>query len=798
MTTLFRDAQPVWLPGRETEMNLFVGFRAAGRGAPRHRATLRLTASTVYRAFVNGRFAGYGPARGPHGWFRVDEWDVTTLLDKPRNIIAIEVAGYNSNGFAAIDQPSFLQAELDVDGRILAATGRGRDFRAFVLGERVQKVQRFNIMRTFAEVYRLTPDHDDWRTGGARRAAPLHILPRVALLQRHVAAPDFARRQPATILERGRLSPYTPEREVIDRAWLWAGTPKLKSFSAAELSDTTFLELQRLRNTGQTALRQPYTPDTSIRIRKGEYQLVDFGANLTGFPGLEVTCRKTTRLVLHFDELLTQGDVRFRDSEGVNAIVYVLEPGTYRLEAFEPYTFRYLKLLCTAGLCRITSLHLRRYGNSAAETASFMSSDDRMNAVFEAARETFRQNALDVFMDCPGRERGGYLCDAFFTARASFALTGNTQVEDNFFENYQLPPSFKHLPEGMVAMCYPADHYDGLFIPNWGLWLIVQLEEYAQRGGRPDLIAGLRPRVEALLRYFEPFLNADGLLEKLAGWVFVEWSDSNQYLQDVSFASNALYAGALSAAGRLYGERRWLRQAAAVRRTIRRQAFDGTYFCDNAVRGPDGVLRRTGHHTETCQYYLFFFDVATPASHPALWKALCEDFGAARDAKQLHPDVPPSNAFIGLMLRAELLSRYGEGRRMLRETVDCWSGMAAQTGTLWEHVSPSASCCHGFTAHVAYTFYRDVLGIRRIDPVNRIVELRQTDTTLAWCRGRIPVGDGFVEVAWRHEDGTLRRTCNVPAGYTICQSDRKARAATCRSGTGSTLSMRSRCRVLAP
>jgi alpha-L-rhamnosidase len=45
-------------------------------------------------------------------------------------------------------------------------------------------------------------------------------------------------------------------------------------------------------------------------------------------------------------------------------------------------------------------------------------------------------------------------------------------------------------------------------------------------------VDALRPRVLHLLDYFKKFRNEDGLLEKLDGWVFVEWSDANRFVQE--------------------------------------------------------------------------------------------------------------------------------------------------------------------------------------------------------------------------------------------------------------------------
>ena len=141
-----------------------VGFSAAFRRPQEATVTVRLTASTLYRLYVNGAFAGYGPARGPYGWFRIDEWDVTHLLKEGANIAAVEVAGYNVNSYYMLDQPSFLQAEIVAGGKVLASThGGGAKFTARVLTERVQKVQRYSFQRPFSEVYRLQPGADDWR-----------------------------------------------------------------------------------------------------------------------------------------------------------------------------------------------------------------------------------------------------------------------------------------------------------------------------------------------------------------------------------------------------------------------------------------------------------------------------------------------------------------------------------------------------------------------------------------------------------------------------------------------------------
>ena len=120
----FRSAKPIWPKNRETEMNLLVGFRAVVELAAgdNEKPVLRVAAATIYRAWLNGQFLGCGPARGPHGYFRVDQWDLGGKLRPGKNLLALEVAGYNANSYSLLDQPSFLQAEVVAGQRVLAST----------------------------------------------------------------------------------------------------------------------------------------------------------------------------------------------------------------------------------------------------------------------------------------------------------------------------------------------------------------------------------------------------------------------------------------------------------------------------------------------------------------------------------------------------------------------------------------------------------------------------------------------------------------------------------------------------
>ncbi len=766
-----KNAKPVWAKGRQKEMNMTMGFRTEFEKPQSSPVVLRVAASTIYRVWLNGSFLGHGPARAAHGFYRVDEWNISDKLAAGKNLLAIEVAGYNANSYYLLDQPSFLQAELTAGGKAIAATvpsDGGMDvasgvvpFAASVLDYRVQKVQRYSFQRPFSECYRLTPDSQSLLRD---QSALFKIIETEdcgskQLLKRGVLYPDFAIQMPVRRVAAGRIvrldkPPELHRNQVVG--------PELKGFPEAELEVTPSLDAQYFESKDIKPLDQSYDSNVELKLAEGDFEILEMKKNLTGFICSTITCDKKTRLWFIFDELLTGSDVNFMRLGWTNIIEYELAPGTYRLEAIEPYTFRYLKIVCREGDCRVADVYLREFAHPPI-AASFHCNDERANRLFEAGVESFRQNSLDIFMDCPSRERGGWLCDSFFTSRVESVLTGSTRIERNFIENFMLPKKFDNLPEGMLPMCYPADHYNKCFIPNWAMFFVLQLDEYYLRSGDKAMVEALRTRVIKLFDYFKQFENEDGLLEKLPGWIFVDYSEANNFVQDVNYPTNMLYAAALDTAGRLYNEPSLVEKADRIREVIRRQSFDGEFFVDNAVR-KDGKLQVTRNRSEACQDYAFFFNVAMPHTHPELWEKLCNDFGPKREKTKKFADVYKAQAFVGNMFRVELLSRERRSRQILEETLSDYMNMVDLTGTLWEGVG---SCNHGYPSHICRTLLRDVLGMRRVDAVNKKVEICFPDLDLTSCCGTIPTSDGPVELDWKKQDDRLSYRLVVPKGYIV-------------------------------
>jgi alpha-L-rhamnosidase len=676
--------------------------------------SMRVTGADVYRVWCNGQHAGYGPARTAHGHSRVDEWPLDRFIRAGVNHLAIEVLSYGIDSYACVMQPPFLQAEIVDAGKVVAATGEG--FSAYLLPERVQKIERFSKQRPFAEAYRLGPGGHEWRTGaGDYKAVKVAAAGQPRLLPRGVRLPRFDCVIPVSVVSGGAVVQKNPVPPLGQSAARDGIGTRVRGFPVSELEIDMSAELNRMDFLEDAFLKAALIQGKARTVPASGHVLYDFGIVQGGFIGASIRCAAQTRVYLMFDELRDRGPGRLF-ALGVGAVALDLQPGIHEFESMEPYTFRYVRVIAVHAAVDVEELHVREYAHPAVDAAK-CPDDPALAKIFRAARQTFRTNSIDLFTDCMSRERGGYPCDAWFTARAERVLTGESRVERNFLENYFLVDTFSSIPAGMVPHCYPSDRLGkGQYIPNWGLWLVIQLCDYCRRNGDEALRDLAGPRVEALFKWFEPCLNEIGLLENVPGWVFVEWSPANDCTSAVNHPINILYAHALAVAAEIFGRPEWAAQAERMRAAIRQESWDGRWFADQSVR-IDGKLQRSKVRTETCQYHALAFGVAEGAAFADLWRRLRDEWGPRRGVRLRmakkgweiyydkgvtpRPDdgeLAPAALLYGLMLRFDLLQRYGE-RDILREEIcRVFGPQAEQTGTLWEHCHSNSSCNHGFAS----------------------------------------------------------------------------------------------------
>ncbi len=693
----FKKAIPVWECGTQRAINRSIVFTADQKKTDSP-CTLALAGSSAFLVLVNGTLVAYGPARAGHGYYRVDEYCLNDYLTEDENTVEIRVFGYNVPNFQYVDLPSFLCAEITVGDSVVGYTStKATGFTAYSFHERMTKVHRYSYQRLFVENYKLANGAFEY---GARAPLALEATEEKNFICRDLPYCEYDRLFPIAITGQGTVSYSEKEKYWYDRAVELVGTKGYKGYKLDEL------EYFSNREIGMMDFSEPsaFVGNTNaIDLSPDSYVDIDMGKNRVGLFEFELDVKEDGEFFIIFDEILVDGKLDCFRFDTSSVFTCIAKKGSYKIISAEPYVMRYAKLISKCGQMTVRDFKLREIAFPESEIKTkFVSDDAVMKKIYDAAVLTFRNNTTDIYMDCPSRERAGWLCDSFFTSRVEKTLTGKSTVETQFLSNFIMADPFTDVPHGMLPMCYPSNQHDGLFIPNWAMWYVMELREYLERTGDRELIDAAKERMYALCDYFKGFENEIGLLEHLESWVFVEWSMANNLVQDVSFASNMVYAKLLDCIAELYGDSELSKKAQSIRDTINSMAMtESGFYCDNAVR-KDGRLVLSGERTETCQYYAFFFDCATPESHPWLWETMVRDFGYDRAKTGKYPEIHPANAFIGNYLRLDLLDRYGYKDTLYDNIKGYFEYMADRTGTLWEHDSTTASCNHGFASHVVY------------------------------------------------------------------------------------------------
>ena len=674
----FDKALPIWIEGRDREWNVTVEISYTAKDLKN--ATLTMAGATFYQVYLGEKLLHFGPAKKAIGYAGVD---TLPLPDVDEGIFYIRVAGYYCGCYNGVITSSFIQAEIKQGEEILAATGKG-GFDCRLYTPKLHKVMNYSHQRQFSECYNL-----------ARKPLKTRFVevdPQVTLIPRNVDLADLDAK-PATFVA---AAPYTMQENLKHPLRGYQTGPECEykpaQYPYDELESVPFVEYLKM------------VPDYSAECKRGTAGTVenwDLGKIETGFLTLKVNAKVDSRIIVVF------GEQKYPDGRpnpipvnATNAVEWKLPAGEYKLYSFEPYTVMGMEIMIADGEVEIEYAGVTELAYSIKKIKQIDVKDPELALVYKAAIESFRHNAFDIYMDCPSRERAGWLCDSYYTAQSEYYFTGTTMVENEFLNNYLLGGGARKGLNGMVEMCYPAtcDKH----IPQWSMWYVLELYDYFTKRGRGDRKDEFKAQLYGLLGYFKNYENEFGLLEKLPSWNFVEWSKLNQRVHDVSWATNMLFSEAVECIGKLYDDETLLKKAADLRKTINEMAWNGKMYMDRAMRQEDGTLKNTDELSETTQYYAFRYGLADLNEERCAYlkDMVMNVFGKDIMAEKC-PEIEPSNSLPGFYIRTELMLKWRMYPELIEYIKHFFLPMAKETGTLWEHKTPGASCDHGFASYIA-------------------------------------------------------------------------------------------------
>nr|WP_174257670.1 alpha-L-rhamnosidase [Phytoactinopolyspora alkaliphila] len=383
------------------------------------KARLYATAHGVYECHINGRRVGdmeLTPGFTSYGSIlQVQAFDVTGLLEPGENVVGAIV----SDGWFRGQVSGFRLTNL--------------------YGDSVALLAQLDVTQDNGSVTSIGTG-PDWEVGtGAITEADLYQGQRIDL--RH-ARPGWSAPSGAFT---GAIGPGATDTDAAGAGGTdtdgtatgggdhgWAGV-RVRDHDLSRLTSSPAPPVRRVEELRPIAVTQP-RPDR---------QVIDLGRNINGWIRLESLGPAGTELTLtHGEALDPDGDVTqanlvpdpeanqdLQDPEFANlalplqvdSVVSSGRPG----EFFEPrhttHGFRYVRVEGHPGTIEPDQATGVVVHTALRPTGSFTCSDERINALHDAAMWSFRGNACDIPTDCPTRERAGWTGDwQIFAPTAAF------------------------------------------------------------------------------------------------------------------------------------------------------------------------------------------------------------------------------------------------------------------------------------------------------------------------------------------------------------------------------------------
>jgi alpha-L-rhamnosidase len=558
---VFSGATWVGVPEEQYELrNKFKGLHGIQTAYFRHvfnlektcGLTMRISANSRYRLWINGRAVTSGPCKGDR-WRRYYETlDVSDYLREGTNIIAVKVVYY----------PPFEAAGFADNGPTSIVTNAA-GIRLIVGGSCRNKDEEV--------LHDITTGKSDWKVW-LDNAVTWVPSPMTAWMG-------------AMESVKGELLPYGwKEADTVEGLWSAAeviepsqGNPWAAPFgiiTSLPLVERTIPLLYEKERNFTSEMSRADTDFKRISFSEGDviqleansryYIELNAGELTTGYFNLRVREGSGSRITIKYAECYSQ-NVEGRgivkgvrdDSEKYSFIGHqdVYYPSG-KEEIYEPFwfrTFRFVRIEIETGNA---VLHLEapwyyETGYPLEVKTEINSSTEWLAPLWDISLRTLRRCMHETYEDCPYYEQLQYTMDTRLQILFTYMTSGDTALARKAIEDY----ASSQLPEGILQSRFPSA--EPQVIPVFALYWIMMLEDYYIQTGDSSLIKKYRAVVDSVLNWYDDKTGAQGLVEKLGYWEFMDWvkqwerGEPPAIKHGPSTTHNLVYAAALKTAARL-------------------------------------------------------------------------------------------------------------------------------------------------------------------------------------------------------------------------------------------------------
>ncbi|MFB3891389.1 MAG: alpha-L-rhamnosidase C-terminal domain-containing protein [Phycisphaerae bacterium] len=731
------------------------------------KAPLCITADQLYMLYVNGVYAGRGPARGYQESWPFDEIDIATHLRAGRNWIS--VVAYNGG------VSTYQYIHRGVAGLLCAARWDGLELlsdRSW-LGRTDQshrpQTERMSTQINFQEQVDGRLDDGAWITS----ARPPRGWPALGTVRAFGSMPWH------TVEPRG-IPNLSNEVMAYQRTVAMADGRCAEGFADCPNVTRLFRQENRKANwrpanvgraspDGMTLTLPAAGPGrfTAVSMDLGTLAIGTLVVEASGAAGGEI-------MDFYFCEVMdgklspAVPEEGYACSASMSARL-VLRPGRTRHEFFQVVGHRFLVAIARDTRRPIRLKLVLRHCAYPMEIAGHLAcGDDTLNAIHAISVRTQQVCALDAYVDTPWREQAQWWGDARVQGQNTFHLCGDERLLARGIRSIARQDVPNGLTYGHAPTC--AHH---CILPDFSIiWTLTVWDHYWQTGDT-TLAREQWPRIERVLGYFES--DAPRLKGLLAHdrryWLFLDWADVHK--DGAPAMLNLWYLvmlEKLAVLARAGGIGRWAAELSALHtRTARRVVsllWDGRAGMFRDGLAPDGRPARTcSIHTQT----LAIMAGLKSGSHGNMIRRRLMPYLEGKDV----PGPLPSSYWVTYVY--DVMEAAGHGREVAAHIRRLWSPMVPYGGT-WEVFDQAAvgihnSTSHAWAAHPIYHLARTLGGIVQTDVAWRRVRFApvlplhgEAQPLTDRAETAVPTPHGLIHSSWRRKGDVIEVELRLPRG----------------------------------
>ena len=256
--------------------------------------------------------------------------------------------------------------------------------------------------------------------------------------------------------------------------------------------------------------------------KNGNAYFIDFGREYAGQLYAKAKGNSCDEIVLRYGEELTDEN-KVRYNLRCNCKYeekWILSGGDDELNQFDYKAFRYAEMVVPDGAV-ITDIKMLIRHYPFEKKAVYKSINADLDKVLRLCEDTVHFGTQEVFVDCPTREKGQYLGDAFISGRAQAILNGDATLLKKAIVDFC---NSAFISQGIMAVSTSSfmqeiADYSLLFAP-----LVLWVYRF---DGDKEFLNHVYPYVKGAFEYFCKYENERGLLEGVTEkWNLVDWPEN--------------------------------------------------------------------------------------------------------------------------------------------------------------------------------------------------------------------------------------------------------------------------------